>query len=350
MADPLPTVLAAAEYTRPAVTADDARWWPGWVVAALERADLLTPDAPATSVACEECGEGHVEAVEAVDAPGLPRRWFHPCPAVGRAAVKPGRLQRWAVRAETAGEVLSRRAAVPRLAGRVWQLGPVTADGRAWVGWLAAGWRGVIDLAEQVPELAQPTAAVFVPHTLPPAEVWGRSAPPRVIPLTAVLTLTADGLAVDPVALAAHLGRPDDPPAEPVGVTPPGSGPVVPLPAGTRWEDVAVEVDDHHLLVSTAGGEWQVGYEDAGFGDGRTGAPARGWALLTLLAKRGGELDDGDGNPTKSDTLTRAVSDLRAALCRLTGLTADPFHPTRRNQPYRTRFHVRTPFAPPSDR
>ena len=59
-------------------------------------------------------------------------------------------------------------------------------------------------------------------------------------------------------------------------------GPRVPLPPGTSWEDVTVEVDDHHLLVRTAGGEWRIGYEEAGFADGRTGAPNSRWALLRL--------------------------------------------------------------------
>ncbi len=349
MADPLLGVLTVAEHPRPAVTVEDARWWPRWAVPALERADALAPDGPVASVACDECGVGHVERVEAVDTPGRPRRWFHPCPALGRAEVKPERLRRWVVRPTAVAAALSGREGAERLAGRVWHLGPI---GPGWVGWLAAGWRGEVSLTERVPELVQPTAAVFVPHTLPPMGVWGRSAPRRVVPLSAVLTLSADGLTVDPVALAAHLGPPDgdDPPAEPVVLPPdPAGGPRVRLPAGTAWEEVAVEVDDHHLLVRSAGGEWRVGYEAAGFADRRSDAPNQQWELLKLLAKRGGELDDGDGKRTKSDRLTRAVSDLRVALARLTGLTADPFHPTPRGRPYRTRFRIRAAFARPSD-
>ena len=90
-------------------------------------------------------------------------------------AVAADRLVRWAVNPVATVSVLAPAVATPggmgeRLAGRVWHLGPL-AGGR--VGWLVAGWRGESGLAERVPELVQPTAAVFVPHTLPPAGVWG---------------------------------------------------------------------------------------------------------------------------------------------------------------------------------
>lgn len=115
--------------------------------------------------------------------------------------------------------------------------------------------------------------------TSAPSAAKASGTPSRSVTTATVLTLSADGLAVDPLALAAHLGPPDDdeqPPAEPVVLPPdPAGGPRVPLPPGTSWEDVTVEVDDHHLLVRTAGGEWRIGYEDAGFEDARTGAPGK---------------------------------------------------------------------------
>lgn len=86
------------------------------------------------------------------------------------------------------------------------------------LGWLVIGWRGSVRLTERVPELAHPAAVVFVPATSPPASAWGE-ARPLVIPLAAVLTLSADGLAVNPAAAAAHL-----PVAVPtvLGASPPG--------------------------------------------------------------------------------------------------------------------------------
>ena len=184
----------------------------------------------------------------------------------------------------------------------------------------------------------------FSTHALPPAAVWGRLAPPRVVPLSAVLTLSADGLAVDPLALAAHLGPPDDdeqPPAEPVVLPPdPAGGTRVPLPPGTSWEDVTVEVSAFTLIVRAGGVVGTVGYEAVGLADRRTGAPDGAWKALVLLAAKG-ELVPPDATLTKSGTLKNHLTRLRAALRRVTGLTGDPFHPTGRLRPYRPRFRVR---------
>lgn len=342
MRDPLRELLVRLEVGPATLDDDDCRRVPpgGW--AALAAAGVLVPTAPAAAVACDACDDPHAGEVARIGG-----RWHVRCPRFGAVPVADDRVRRWAVVPAAVGRVLTGREPAGRLSGRVWEIGPVAAGNRAWAGWLVAGWRGEAALGERVPELVQPTAAVFVPHALPPAGVWGRSAPPRVVSLAAVLALSPGGLAVDPVALAAHLGRPDPPTAP--APSAPADRPLVPLPPDAAWEDVAVEVDDHHLVVRAAGGEWRVGYESAGFDDGRTGAPDRRWALLQLLAKRGGVLDDGDGKHTKSDRLTRVVSDLRSALCRLTGLTADPFHPTPRGRPYRTRFRIRPTIAHPSD-
>ncbi len=119
-------------------------------------------------------------------------------------AVEDARLSRWAVVPAVSGRAVAGRVPAERLTGRVWELGLVRVAEAERPGWLVAGWRGKVGLAERVPELAHPTAVVFVPVATPPQAVWG-DVRPLVVPLAAVLTLSADGLTLNPTVLAAHL-------------------------------------------------------------------------------------------------------------------------------------------------
>ena len=337
MTDPLVAALAAAEHPHAVLGEGDVRRWRPGALAALEQAGVLAAAEPAGYAECDSCGRHHVEPVAAADHPGRPRRWYVLCPTDGRVWVDRERLRRWAVRAAGFGAAVAGAEPTERLPERVWALGPIRLGDAVRVGWLVAGWRGEAGLAERVPELIQPTAVVFVPHDLPPAAVWGSVAPPVLVPLIDVLALTDAGLTVNPDALAAYV--PTAPnvssPAEPA-VRPP----LAALPSGTTWEQVTLAVEDHHLTVRAGGTAVRVGYEAGGFADGRSGAPNHLWRVLTLLAERGGVLDDGDGVYTKSSALKQNVRQLRTSLKRLTGLTDDPFHPTGRGRPYRLRSRI----------
>lgn len=218
MRDPLRELLARLE-AGPAVAGDDdRRRFPpgGW--AALVAAGLLEPTEAAKAVPCEACDDPHAGEVVRVGG-----RWRVRCPRYGAVAVPEDRVRRWAVVPAALGRVVSSREPVERRAGRVWELGPVRVGEADRPGWLVVGWRGAVRLAELVPELAHPTAAVFVPGATPPASTWGEVRP-LVVPLAAVLTLSAGGLAVNPAAVAAHLpvGVPTvlgaGPPGEPAAV------------------------------------------------------------------------------------------------------------------------------------
>ncbi|MDY3552705.1 hypothetical protein R5W24_001792 [Gemmata sp. JC717] len=85
------------------------------------------------------------------------------------------------------------------------------------------------------------------------------------------------------------------------------------------------------------------GFAEAGFADARAdNAPDQVWALLGLFARRRGTLGKEDAGTTKSGTLKQKVGTLRTRLRALVGIEADPFHTTRKGEPYRARFAIRS--------
>ncbi len=369
MPDPLGWVLSLAECAAPVAAADDlAR--AGIDPQPLVDAGLLAEAEPAGAVACDGCGRDHVEPVRWRSDADPPHPYLH-CLTAGVVPVDPARLARWWVNPDALAVALS--AAVgpsggvgERLAGRVWHLGPL-ADGR--VGWLVAGWRGETGLADRAPEVLRANAVVFVPSALPPPVVWGRDAPPLVIPVSRVLDRSAAGLAVDLPALARWLTASAAPPpavADPSQgrlATPPlpadseadsptvltgspiADGPVasaVSIPPGARWEDLCFHIEADTLRVQADGVDRRLTFAEAGFADRRAGTddaprPNNAWHLLTRLARRRGVLGTGDHIDTKPTALRRAMADLGRRLRALTGLTGPPFR-SGRGKAYRARF------------
>ena len=338
MTDPLTWLLDRAGLPDPVVTADELSADLVVAVSTFVDCGLMSPTAPATAVVCYGCDADHVGEVVRIATPGLPIRWFIACPDLRRVAVDPDRLRQWVVvtdmlARQVANCVGSTGGVAERYTGRVWKLGPFAAGGRAWVGWLAVGLErpdGAAVVAG-VPELRAANAVVFVPTVAPPADVWAGGAVPTVVPLVDVLRLALDRVALDRVALDSALV----PRGEPVPDAPPA-----PVPPGTTWDGVTIELGDHHVRVRTADRVFEVGNADAGLADKRTGKPNRSRGLLALLARRGGELGTGDRLTTKSDALKQQFAGLRDRLRRLTGLVDDPFHPIRRGGDYRARFRV----------
>lgn len=339
MRDPLRRLLARLDGGPVTLTADDRRDldedWP-----ALEAVGLVAETTPATEVACRSCDEPHGGEVFRSDLDGFPTRWFHRCDTYGSVRLEPDEVRRWAVRVPPLGRVLTGRDAEERVPGLVWRLGPVGPGER--VGWLVAGWRRQVGVADAVPELRLPKAVVFVPGRLPPPAVWG-TAPPVVVPVADVVRSDGTTLTVNAAALAAFL------PPEPV-VVEADTRPRLTLPPGTVWEDLTLVVEDHHVTLVLGPDRFRIGYEGLGLMDGRKGTPVGAWKALVVLAESGGELGTRDRVRTKSGVLRNNVAGLRAALQHWAGLFTDPFHPTRPKQPYRARFHVRrVPFEPVSD-
>lgn len=329
--DPFRRLFARLDGGPVILSADDRREldedWP-----ALASAGLVAETTAATVVDCGACDEPRAAEVFPFETPGFPTRWFARCRACGAVPVDPDDLRRWAVRVPAVGRALTGRDAEERVPGLVWRLGPVGSGER--VGWLVAGWRGRAKLAEVVPELLLSNAVVFVPCHLPPVAVWG-TAPPVVVPAADVLRSDGTTLAVSAAALAARL------PPEPVAVVEVDPRPRLSLPAGTRWEDVTLVVDDHAVELLVGGRRHRAEYTDLGLADGRNGSPGRAWHVLRLMA-RTGTLAPTDGVRTKPAPLKMHVGTLRDALRRWTGLPDDPFHPVRRLDPYRPRFRLRS--------
>ncbi len=227
MRDPFRELLARLEVGPVILSDDDRRRFapPAWD--GLASAGVLVPTTAGDVLPCPVCDDGHEAEVVRIGG-----QWRVRCSTFGARPVSADRLRRWAVVPAALGRAVSGRAAVERQSGRVWELGLVRVAEGERPGWLVAGWRGKVGLAERVPELAHPAAAVFVPLSTPPASVWGDGRP-LTIPLAAVLTVSADGLELNPTAVAAHL--PVDAPTAVLGAPPPGD----PLPPFLPASDLA---------------------------------------------------------------------------------------------------------------
>lgn len=227
MGNPLRELLARLEVGPAVMTDDDRRRFPlgGWET--LLSIGVLVPTAQATAVPCEACDDPHDGEVVRIGG-----RWRVRCPHFGAVPIEDARVCRWAVVPAALGRAIAEREPIERLSGRVWELGLVRVGEADRPGWLVVGWRGMVRLAEWMPELAHSTAVVFAPSNTPPPAVWG-DVRPLVVPLVAVLTLSVDGLMLNPTALAAHL--PVNTPTTILGAPPPGD----PLPSFLSAADLA---------------------------------------------------------------------------------------------------------------
>ncbi|MDY3558155.1 hypothetical protein R5W23_001054 [Gemmata sp. JC673] len=338
---PTADLLARTERPDPTFAAAEVGAWPDGTTARLMRLGLLAPIEPAAVSVCTACGFDHVEPVQWTASAGAERRAYLVCPYEGMAVpLDPAVLRRWAVRAPALAAVVASAAGASgtvttRVPDRVWKLGTVRVGGRVWVAFLAVGLTrpDAAAVAEAVPELRAANALVFVPQTVPPPTVWADRAP-VVVPLADLLTLGPKGMTADREQLASAV----TPATRPV---PKEASRTFPTPPGATWEQVTLVVGEHHVRVQVGSVAERFGFTEAGFADRRAkGAPDDAWALLGLLARSRGTLGTDDAVRTKSGGLKQKVGTLRTRLRGLLGIEADPFHPTRKGEPYRTRFTI----------
>ena len=96
------------------VTADDVAGWPKGLLEQFVVDGILTPAANAKSIACDACGDDHVEPVQFVEAPpGSPLRAYITCPDNGRVQVPLDRLRCWRVNVEATPNAKSAEAGSP---------------------------------------------------------------------------------------------------------------------------------------------------------------------------------------------------------------------------------------------
>lgn len=91
-------IVERSRAPEPVVTADEVAKLAAGQFEQLTATGILVPAKNASSVACEDCGQHHVELVEFVESPpGSKLRAYIACPENGRVSVPLGRLQRWSV-------------------------------------------------------------------------------------------------------------------------------------------------------------------------------------------------------------------------------------------------------------
>lgn len=333
--------MTRAERPDPAFDAAAVARWPAGTRERFVRLGLLAEVAPASHAACTACAPTHVEEVQWVREPGAPARVCVACADYGLIWLDPAELRRWAVQlpalaAQTAMTLGAAGGVVERVPGRAWKLGAVRLGSRVWVSVLAVGLDrpDAAAVLDGVPEARAANALVLVPAALPIAALWPTGRAPPVVPLCDVLAPDADGLEIDRTALESALPVARHAAKGPIRV--------FPTPPGATWEGVALAVEEFHVRVRVGDVAGRFGFAEAGFEDRREGnAPDDVWALLRLLARFRGTLGTGDAVATKPGVLKQRVSVLRDRLRALLALDGDPFHPTRRGQPYRARFAVR---------
>jgi hypothetical protein len=116
------------------------------------------------------------------------------------------------------------------------------------------------------------------------------------------------------------------------------------VPEGTTWDSVIIRFisDD---AVEIRAGKRSLGaknFAELGFSDARKGGkcPNKLWELLSLLAKRRGELPTGVLDTKENNFLKKRVSDLGIKLKLIFGIKDNPFHPYRKARSYRVKFVI----------
>jgi hypothetical protein len=107
------------------------------------------------------------------------------------------------------------------------------------------------------------------------------------------------------------------------------------LPAGTRWENITLKFENREdVFIKVREFEYRTNYKDMGFlGRGKDPAPSEAWALLSVLAKVGGELDIKDREAKTKYKKQKEV--LSNKLMTYFGIDFDPFYPYQTYLPYK---------------
>jgi hypothetical protein len=95
-ADVLAELASRVQNGTPIITTDELASWPAGLVAELESTGILEASDHAKSVACDACGQDHVEQVQYVQSSaGSELRAYIACPDVGRVQIPLHRLRQW---------------------------------------------------------------------------------------------------------------------------------------------------------------------------------------------------------------------------------------------------------------
>ncbi|MGE3718076.1 MAG: hypothetical protein AB7G07_06740 [Bauldia sp.] len=114
--------------------------------------------------------------------------------------------------------------------------------------------------------------------------------------------------------------------------------PALDIPAGTKWEDVEIEIISREAaLVRAAKRTQRVGPEELGMKNQKNGKPTTDWWTLLALAHGGGRLS---ATGTGRSHLTKRKQLLSKGLSKCFGISDDPIHWDQAERQYGARFRI----------
>jgi len=97
-ADVLAELASRVQNGTPIITADEVARWPAGMVDEFESTGILRVTDHAKSVACDSCGQDHVEQVQYIQSPpGSELRAYIDCLEIGRVQIPLHRLRQWVI-------------------------------------------------------------------------------------------------------------------------------------------------------------------------------------------------------------------------------------------------------------
>ena len=252
---------------------DDVHRWSHEEFEALVSLGVLRETVQAREVMCDSCAEAHWEEViwkrSVRTASGL--QGYIACPVEMFVPVAPERLRQWAVDTGTVARLIAAgmelSGGVEEKYGGLWWIGRRRLAGRFRDFFLA------VKPASLAPDLALSYAAPVILAAHGHAE-WKDSGIPAFL-LPDVLSLASDRIVVDLNYIEDALPRER-------GAEKSQTLRSLPLPDGTSWSDITIEVGDTSLAISANGFRKDLGFEEAGFADMRQGDLTGDRALQTL--------------------------------------------------------------------
>lgn len=346
MRDAWRALLTRTACGEPVFSFDETRRWRQSEFEQFSASGLLRELGQAQFVTCDACDNAHSEEViwrSSVREPSGMRAYI-PCPVEMSVHVPAERLRQWSVDTD---EMARQIAAAMELAGavesvlvgRLWKLGRRRLAGRFRYTFFAT----VTDTDGQaitetaVSRLNATHGILLVLGNVDHLKGWP-VANFTVLEAPEVLSF-ADGrldVALDYIEDALPRERTAEKSAEIRSV---------PVPEGTRWDQLTIAVLETSLLVRICGHEKELSLEEAGFADARQGGAVsdRPLQVLRLFASRRGRIVLGElpGGDRERSRVRKQVSVLRTRFRSLFAIDGDPIILEKAPGQYRCAFEVR---------
>ena len=323
------------------VTADVVAQWPEGCLDKLLALGLMVQAGNEIGLYCDQCEEHcWLEPTFPIGSDGT-NFLTHPC--IGREDIgilefRPEQLLTWRLNFEgitaAVGGALGLDGEIEVVVpGRLWSLGRLRRSGRAHTFFF--GWGYDLHRNEELVlatdgRMRSLNGVLLVPHSIPQALSSGTS-PGPIIPLTAIVSFSNDGLQLDTALVQTRLGKPSrKQPVEPF-----------PMPPGPHsWNQVTIRVLSDTEAEAIVGSIAQTRtFADWGMADTRSGRASRhaaSWTILRALAEHSGELTWHDqGASPKART---QIKKLRACLREIFGIEDDPFEKYKQGVGWRAKF------------